>query len=126
MLCCRYYSERIVSSFDHQIQSEYYGVDRSVSIEGISMEHFSALPDTGMNSSTKSCPRNSVFHYFLLDDSKQDAYTTTSHINCFIELPKERKLLTSSLSKIWGNTDGSEEQYRFSSALYLMSVMLQC
>ena len=41
---------------------------------------FSTLPNTGINSSTKSCPRNLVFHYFLSDDSKQDAATTTFHI----------------------------------------------
>ena len=31
----RSYAERVVARFSHQIQSEYYGVNRSVSIEGI-------------------------------------------------------------------------------------------
>ena len=30
------------------------------------------------------------------------------------------------MSKIWENTDGCAEQYRYASALYLMSVMSQC
>ena len=34
--------------------------------------------------------------------------------------------MTTSLSKIWENTDGSDEQYRFTSAIYLISVMSQC
>ena len=38
---------------------------------------------------------------------------------------KNQKVLTTSLSKIWENTDGCAEQYRCASALYLMSVMSQ-
>ena len=34
-------------------------------------------------------------------------------------------MLTTSLSKIWENTDGCAEQYRCASALHLMSVMSQ-
>ena len=60
-----------------------------MSIEGIALEHFSALPNSGINSSIESCPRHAVFHYFLSDDSKQDTSTTTSHSKHFIELLKE-------------------------------------
>ena len=49
VLCCRDYAERVVDSFDHQIQLEYYGGNRYVSIEGIVLENFSALPHTAMN-----------------------------------------------------------------------------
>ena len=100
MLCCRDYAERVVASFSHQIQSEYYGGNISVSIEGIPLEHFSALPHTEINSSTKSCPRHVVFCSFLSDDSKQDTATTTSHSKLLIELLKEQKVITSTLSKI--------------------------
>ena len=79
MLCCCDYAEKIVASFHHKTQSEYYGVKISVSIEGISLEHFSALPQTEIKPSTKSRPRHSVFKYFLSDDSKHDASKTTSH-----------------------------------------------
>ena len=34
-----------------------------------------------------------MFHYFLSDDRKQDAATTTSHNFIIIELLKERKVL---------------------------------
>ena len=44
ILCCRDYAERVVASFADQIQSEYYGGNRSVSIEGIALEIFSAAP----------------------------------------------------------------------------------
>ena len=42
MLCRRDYAEKVVASFAHQIQSEYYGSNRSVSIEGIVLEQFNA------------------------------------------------------------------------------------
>ena len=48
----RDYAERLVARFAHQIKSEYYGGNRSVSMEGISMETFSSLPKVDVNSTT--------------------------------------------------------------------------
>ena len=67
-----------------------------------------------------------MFNYFLLDDSEQYDANNISHIKRLIELLKERKVLESSLSTIWENTDDCAEQYICTTALYLMSVMLQC
>ena len=44
VLCRRDYAERVVESFANKTQSEYYGGNRYVSIEGIALEHFSAAP----------------------------------------------------------------------------------
>ena len=66
VLCRRYYAERVVASFANQIQSEYYGENRSVSIEGIVLEHFSAAAQADINSSTLSRPRHAVFHFFFI------------------------------------------------------------
>ena len=41
LLCNRYFSEREVIIFAHQIQYECYGIKVSVSIEGIALEQFS-------------------------------------------------------------------------------------
>ena len=64
VLFCHVYAERVVASFPHQIQSEYYSVSISVSIEGIALEHFSTLPNSVINSFTKSCTRHALFNYF--------------------------------------------------------------
>ena len=112
-----WYVERVLESFANQIQSEYYGGNRSVSIEGIALEHFSAAPQTDINSSTLSRPRHALFHSFLSDDSKQDAATTTAHSKRLTSLLKKKQVLTTSLSTIWENTDGCAEQYRCASAL---------
>ena len=77
VLCRRDYAERLVASFSNLIQSEYYGGNIYVSIEGIALEHFSAAPQADINSYTLSRPRHAVFHYFLSDKSKQDALTNT-------------------------------------------------
>ena len=70
----------------HHPQSEYYGGNTYLSIEGISLELFSASPQTEINSSTKPCPLHEGFHSFLSDDSKQDSATNTSPRMFFIEL----------------------------------------
>ena len=126
MLCRRDYAERVVASFSNQIKSEYYVGNRSVSIEVIALEHFSALPQIELNTYTKPCLRCAVFHYFLSDDRKQDAANNTTHRNFFIEILKEQKLLMSTLSKIWENTYSCAEQYICASELYLMSFLYQC
>ena len=55
-----------------------------MSIEGISLEQFSALPKEDINSTTPSRQRHAVFHSFLSDYSKQDADTTTVHSKSLI------------------------------------------
>ena len=57
---------RGVASFANKIQSEYYFENRSVSIEGIALEHFSAAPQADINSTSPSRPRHVVFHSFYL------------------------------------------------------------
>ena len=88
-----------------------------MSIEVIALENFNAAPQADINSSTLSRPRQSVFHSFLSDDSKQDAATTTAHIKRLMSFLKNKHVLTTSLSTIWENTDGFAEQYRCASAL---------
>ena len=91
MLCRRDYAERLIASFANQIKSEYYGGNRSVSIEGIALEHFCALPQKEINTSTEPCTQHAVFHSFLSDYRKQDAATTTAHRNSLIELLEKKK-----------------------------------
>ena len=41
-----------------------------------------------------------MFNYFLYDDSKQDASTTTAKNNSLISILKDKKVMTTSLNKI--------------------------
>ena len=96
-----------------------------MSIEGVLLEHFSALPKSDINSTKKSCQRHSVFHLVLSHEKKQDSATTNAHSNFLLRCLKI-KILTTYLSTIWGNTDSCAEKYKCASVLYLMSVMLHC
>ena len=63
-----------------------------MSIEGISLENFSAVPKIDINSTTPSRQRHAVFHSLFYDDSKQDAATTTEHRKHFISLFKDKNI----------------------------------
>ena len=71
-----------------------------MSIEGIVLEHFSAVPQADINSTTLSHQLHAVFHSFLSDNIKQDASTTTAYSKRLISLLKDKNLLTTSLSAI--------------------------
>ena len=77
-----------------------------MSIEGITLEHFSALPKTDINTTTPSRQRHAVFNSFLSDDIRHDAATTTAHSKCLVLLIQHKKVLTTSLITIWEKTDG--------------------
>ena len=96
-----------------------------MSIEGIALEHFSASPKSDFKSSTISHQRHAVFHYFYLTIANR-MLPLLQHTANYLCHFSRTKILTTSLSTIWENTDGCAEQYRFTSALYLMSVMSQC
>ena len=66
VLCRRDYAERVVASFSNKTQLEYYVGNRSMSIEGISLENFSAASKANINSSTISCQRHAVFRYCFI------------------------------------------------------------
>ena len=65
------------------------------------MEHFSAVLQADINSTTLTHQRHAVFHSFLSDNSKHDAATTTAHSKRLISFLKDKKLMTTSLSTIW-------------------------
>ena len=57
-----------------------------MSIEVISMEHFSAPTHTEAAATPKSLKCYAVLHSFLYDYIKKDAVTNTAHIKLMIEL----------------------------------------
>ena len=81
------YAERVLASFAHQIQYEYYG-NQYVSIEGITLEHCSVKSSSYFN----SFKHHSVFQPFLLDNRKHDAVLKNVHSKQVIELLKKLKI----------------------------------
>ena len=62
VFCHSYYVERVAYIFVHQTQSEYYGVNRSVFIEGINLEYFNATDKETYSSSSHKLTCHAVFH----------------------------------------------------------------
>ena len=81
VLCRRDYEERVVESFSNQIQSEYYGGNRSVSIEDISLKHFIVAPQEDINSTTPSRQCHEVFHHNVLNDVVNNFLFLSNDIN---------------------------------------------
>ena len=114
----RDFADRLVAAFAAEIQSEHFGGNQSLSMEGIAMEY--------VETSTELNGLNNVkgeFHSFLSDDSDQDAATTAAHTEKFISLLLESNRVMSNKSTIMEDTDGCAKQYRSANSLYLMSAI---
>ena len=121
--CCQDYAERLVAQFANQIQSKYYGSNRSVSMEGVALEHFKAtLVDAVANPSNDDIIQ-AVFHSFLSDDSAQDGATTATHTRQLLQKLLDSDIIKAGLSTLWESTDGCAEQYRSATALFLLSAL---
>ena len=81
------------SHFSHQIQSECYGGNRSVSIEGIVFKHFSAIDQRTELSYFYSRTIHGVFYSFLSDNIKKYTATPDAHRKLIVELLKNRQLI---------------------------------
>ena len=125
VLCCSDYSERVVASFAHQIQSEYYGVNRSMYIESITLYQFCTPTHTEKSVTAQARTRHTLFYSILSDDIKQDYATTIAHRKGIIELLKQLNMMSNTLCKIWGKVDGCAKQYRRATALYLIAMFSQ-
>ena len=100
-MCFCDYSERMVASFAHQIQSEYYGGNMYVSIEVIPLEHFREPKNTETEGTPQAHTSNVVFHSLLSDDRKKGSSKNIAHKNCIVELLKQRNIMYNTLSTIW-------------------------
>ena len=81
----------------------------SISIEGISLEHFSASHHSSPFLVSDHVSNHAVFYYYFSDDRKQDASTTSTHSNRIVELFQNRIRLFAAMSNIWENMYGCME-----------------
>ena len=103
----RDFAERLGSCFGKEFQSQHFGGSASLSMEGVAFDYV----DDEFNSPTIGQVKGE-FHSFLSDESKQDAATVTAHSYRFIKHLLESNRITSGVSTIFENTDGSGTQYR--------------
>ena len=55
-----------------------------MSIEGIELEKFSALPKANINTTTQSHQRHAVFHYILINDVVDTYFSLSNEIKRFL------------------------------------------
>ena len=103
------YAERLSAHFDLEIQSDHFGNGRLLSTEDCSVE-------VSMNSFISRLQ----FHSHFSNNSRQDASTTIAHM---MKMMDKLKLNNEEISgyTIWESTDWCSKQYRFGSALYVLS-----
>ena len=82
-----------MSTFSHQILSEYYGNNRYVSIESNPLNKFSALEYSSPFWKSDNVLTHALFHSFLFDDNKKDDATTAAQSKYIIELLQNRQLI---------------------------------
>ena len=117
----RDYAERLTKELDAEIQSDHFGDNQTLSIEGVTLQLHNKLYDGNPNKIESKYRLD--FHSHLADFSKQDAATCfehtcamlDKHINVYGPLP--------SSCVIMEHTDGCAKQYRSGNALYLMNVL---
>ena len=109
-------------SFAQQIESEYYGINRYVSIEGISLEHFSAPTQIETSETPQSHTMNDVFH-LKQNDIKQDAVKNIAHTKRIIEFLKQGNIMSNILSTIWVNKYCFAKHHICSTKSYMILIL---
>lgn len=109
----RDYAEAITALFNWQIQSDHFGNNRTLSIEGSGVEFHTADGKTRLET-----------HSHFSDDSDQNAATTHAHMCKLITKLLEMEAMKPDGTWImFDETDGCAKQYRCGTALFLMSLL---
>jgi hypothetical protein len=121
----RDYAGRLSAKFNLEIQSFHFGNGRSLSMEGSSVEVFSAPAIVNAEANPRgdysgSITMESQSHFS--DKSKQYASTTHAHMLVLLEYLFENNVMKIGSTE-WQDTDGCGKQYRCGTALYLLSLL---
>ena len=73
-------------------------------MKGIAVEYFQSSFDTGKNE------EGSEFCSYIIDDNEQDAFYSHAHMFHIIKIFLESVILVSSMSTVWEDTNGCENQ----------------
>ena len=117
----RDYAERLVKQLDGEIQSDHFGDNPTLSIEGCTLQYHE---DTNASLDEDDQSKLSFdFHSHFSDYSKQDAATTFEHICAMFKVHEQVHGPINQNSVFLDHTDGCAKQYRSGNALYLLNVI---
>ena len=117
----RDYAERLVKQLDGEIQSDHFGDNATLSIEGCTLQYHKPIsPDDGEE-------KDSIiafdFHSHFADFSKQDAATTFEHMCSMFSTHESVNGKIAKNTVLLDHTDGCAKQYRSGNAFYLLNIM---
>jgi len=122
------YAEKFSFAPDGQLQGEYFSNNRSLSMEGCCLDHFTSpvhlvnLQTPGIAYVPNQNDVQRVFHSHFSDMAKQNAATTTLHVNCMLDSLFQNGQMVRG-GTIYDTTDGCACQYRCAKAFFLLSVI---
>ena len=106
--------EKFLEAGGVQIQSEHWGENRMLSMEGVTVEGYKCKDEVRDTSTTN------VFHSYLSENGKQDAADSASHMMHLYAMLLKWNLLIAFMSTVWESTDGCAKQYCCASAIFFM------
>lgn len=121
----RDYSERLKFKFNLEVQSEHFGNSRSLSIEGSTVEtHTAQAIEAGEvdDELTDTEKYRLQIHSHFSDDSRQDAATTTAHMEVLLKHLQATGVIGENAT-MWDSTDGCSKQYRCAKAFWLLTYL---
>ena len=115
------YAERLQKELNGEIQSDHFGENSTLSIEGCTLQYHQPQPDTNKEVN----PLNPVmdFHSHMSDYSRQDAATTFEHMCVMFDHHQHRHGTFPKNAVLLDHTDGCAKQYRCGNALFLLNIL---
>ena len=95
-----YYAEKFSETTGIEIQSQHWGVNRQLSMEGIAVEYVPLSIDPSNNE------ENSELHSYISDDNEQDSCDSHYHMFNLLKKIFDSVILVSGMSTVWEDTDG--------------------
>jgi hypothetical protein len=121
----RDYGGRLLFEFMNEIMSEHFRNSCSLSMEGSTAQFFPAevaqIDREGLQALSQE-ETETQFHSHSSDGSMQNAATTYFHTEVLILYLRNQAALKER-GYMFGNTDGYAKQYRFATALHLLSML---
>jgi hypothetical protein len=124
VLTRRDYADRLTAKFNLEAQSDHFGNDRDLSIEGSAVEFHtvSSLEEYQQSLDFSKLEQRKEMHSHFSDNSKQDAPTTYEHMEVLVNHLQAENVFKEG-SWMLDNTDGCSKQYRCGTALYLLALL---
>ena len=117
----RDYAERLVKELDGEIQSEHFGDNATLSIEGCTLQYHNK--SVHVNDSNLEKTIRMDFHSHFSDHSRQDAATTFEHMCVMLDKHRDCHGPFPHKCVILDHTDGCAKQYRSGNALFSMNII---